>query len=122
MDRAVEGDQSPAFALVLWDAGTGSMQMKAIEQAAGVLAVQIDVLEVRTRADFEAAFASASRQGAGAVVMLSSAVVSMNIEDGRIVAKGTATLTWIQRARTFSRMLPAGAPPVDLSQVQDINL
>jgi outer membrane protein OmpA-like peptidoglycan-associated protein len=45
--------------------------------------------------------------------------VSFAIEGGRIVAKGSATLTWIQRARTFSRMLPA---PVDLSQVQDINL
>jgi len=47
--------------------------------------------------------------------------VTFAIEDGRIVAKGSATLTWLQRARTFSRMLPAGAPQVDLSQVQDIN-
>ena len=47
--------------------------------------------------------------------------VSFTIEGGRIVAKGAATLTWLQRARTFARMLPAGAPAVDLSQVQDIN-
>jgi outer membrane protein OmpA-like peptidoglycan-associated protein len=47
--------------------------------------------------------------------------VSFAIEGGRIVAKGSATQTWLQRARTFARMLPAGAPAVDLSQVQDIN-
>jgi outer membrane protein OmpA-like peptidoglycan-associated protein len=47
--------------------------------------------------------------------------VSFIIEDGRIVAAGTAPLTWIQRARASSRMLPAGGPPVDLSQVRDIN-
>jgi outer membrane protein OmpA-like peptidoglycan-associated protein len=47
--------------------------------------------------------------------------VTFSIEGGRIVAAGTAPLTWIQRARTFSRMLPAGAPPVDLSQVRDVN-
>ncbi|MGA6963871.1 MAG: OmpA family protein [Xanthobacteraceae bacterium] len=43
------------------------------------------------------------------------------LEDDRIVATGSAPLTWIQRARAFSRMLPVGAPAVDLSHVRDIN-
>ena len=47
--------------------------------------------------------------------------VSFIVEDGRIVAAGTAPLTWIQRARASSRMLPAGGPAVDLSQVRDVN-
>jgi outer membrane protein OmpA-like peptidoglycan-associated protein len=47
--------------------------------------------------------------------------VSFVVEDGRIVAAGTAPFTWIQRARASSRMLPAGGPPVDLSQVRDLN-
>jgi outer membrane protein OmpA-like peptidoglycan-associated protein len=47
--------------------------------------------------------------------------VVFTIEGDRIVAVGTAPLTWIQRARASSRLLPAGAPTVDLSQVRDIN-
>jgi outer membrane protein OmpA-like peptidoglycan-associated protein len=47
--------------------------------------------------------------------------VSLTIKGGRIVAAGTAPLTWIQRARASSRMLPAGVPPIDLSQVRDTN-
>ena len=43
------------------------------------------------------------------------------LEDDRIVATGSAPLTWIQRARASSRMLPAGAPSIDLSQVRDAN-
>jgi putative ABC transport system substrate-binding protein len=65
---------------VLWDVGTGSMQMKAIRQAAELLAVQIDVLEVRTRSDFEEAFVSATQRGADALLMLSSAVISTNAQ------------------------------------------
>jgi outer membrane protein OmpA-like peptidoglycan-associated protein len=47
--------------------------------------------------------------------------VSFTVEDGRIVAAGAASLTWIERARASSRMLPAGGPPVDLSQVRNVN-
>jgi outer membrane protein OmpA-like peptidoglycan-associated protein len=41
------------------------------------------------------------------------------LEDDRIVATGSAPLTWIQRARASSRMLAAGALSIDLSQVRD---
>ncbi|MGH7484692.1 MAG: OmpA family protein [bacterium] len=43
------------------------------------------------------------------------------IEGNRIVAAGSASLAWLQRARASSRMLPAGGPTVDLSQVRDVN-
>jgi outer membrane protein OmpA-like peptidoglycan-associated protein len=46
--------------------------------------------------------------------------VTLAIEGDQIVARGSATSTWIQRARTSSRMLPVGAPHVDFSQLKDI--
>jgi ABC-type uncharacterized transport system substrate-binding protein len=65
---------------VLWNPDAGPMQMKAVEQVAGLLAIQIDVLQVRTRSDFEEAFASAIRLRADAVVMLSDAVIGPNVQ------------------------------------------
>jgi OOP family OmpA-OmpF porin len=47
--------------------------------------------------------------------------VNFAIEGDRIVAVGSAPATWIQRARASSRLLPAGTPAVDLSQVRDAN-
>jgi outer membrane protein OmpA-like peptidoglycan-associated protein len=47
--------------------------------------------------------------------------VTLAVEGDRIVAIGSAPLTWIQRARASSRMLPAGALTVDLSQVRDLS-
>jgi len=63
---------------LLWDSATGPTQLKAIQKAAGPLAIQVDILEVRTRPEFDQAFASASRQGAGAVLMLSSPLIGAN--------------------------------------------
>ena len=47
--------------------------------------------------------------------------IKFAIDGDRIVAAGSASLAWIQRARGLSRMLPAGGPVVDLSQVRDVN-
>jgi outer membrane protein OmpA-like peptidoglycan-associated protein len=47
--------------------------------------------------------------------------VSLAVEGNRIVAQGAASSTWIERARAVGRMLPAGAPSLDLSRVQDVN-
>jgi putative ABC transport system substrate-binding protein len=65
---------------VLWNPDAGPMQMKAVEQVAGPLAIQIDFLEVRIRSDFEEAFASAIQLRAEAVVMLSDAVIGINVQ------------------------------------------
>jgi outer membrane protein OmpA-like peptidoglycan-associated protein len=48
--------------------------------------------------------------------------ITLAVEGDRIVAVGSAPLTWIQRARASGRMLPAGAPQLDLSQVQDLSM
>ena len=46
--------------------------------------------------------------------------VRLSIAGDRIVAEGSATPLWLSRARTAARMLPAGGPQLDLSQVQNV--
>jgi outer membrane protein OmpA-like peptidoglycan-associated protein len=46
--------------------------------------------------------------------------VTLAIAGDRIVATGSATPLWLSRARTAARMLPAGGPQLDLSQVQNV--
>lgn len=46
--------------------------------------------------------------------------VSLAVVGDHIAASGSAPSTWLQRARTAARLLPAGAPAFDLSQVRDI--
>ena len=48
--------------------------------------------------------------------------VTLALEGDRIVARGSAVSTWIQRARASGRMLPAGSPQLDVSQVEDIHV
>jgi outer membrane protein OmpA-like peptidoglycan-associated protein len=43
------------------------------------------------------------------------------VEGDHIVAQGSAASTWIERARTAGRILPAGGPSLDLSRLHDIN-
>ena len=47
--------------------------------------------------------------------------VTLAVEGDHIVAQGSAASTWIERARTAGRMLPAGGPSLDLSRVRDLN-
>jgi len=63
---------------VLWDPTTTKTQLTTIQAAAGILNLKLEVLEVRSRADLEAAFPSASRRAAGAVLMLSSPLLGAN--------------------------------------------
>jgi OOP family OmpA-OmpF porin len=46
--------------------------------------------------------------------------VTLSIAGDRIVATGSATPLWIARARQTARLMPAGGPQFDFSQVQDI--
>lgn len=48
------------------------------------------------------------------------ATVTLAIAGGRIVARGSAPSVWIARARATARMLPLGAPDLDLSTVKDL--
>jgi putative ABC transport system substrate-binding protein len=75
-----ENNPKLSRAIVLWDPTTGRTQMKAVEQAAVLLNIQLDVSEVRSPSDFDGAFASASRRGAGAVLMLSSPLIGPNVQ------------------------------------------
>jgi outer membrane protein OmpA-like peptidoglycan-associated protein len=47
--------------------------------------------------------------------------VTFAVDGQRIVARGSAPLGWIGRASAAARMLPAGGPTLDLSQVHDPN-
>lgn len=47
--------------------------------------------------------------------------INLSIAGGRIVALGSASIGWLQRARGYIRSLPDGAPLVDLSQVKDVS-
>jgi putative ABC transport system substrate-binding protein len=64
---------------VLWDPATGTMQKTAIEHAAKSLDLKLDILEVRIRADFGAAFVAAKERRAGAVLMLSSPLFGSSV-------------------------------------------
>ena len=47
------------------------------------------------------------------------ASVALSIENGHIVAKGSAPSHWLDEARMAARLLPPGAPAFDLSGVED---
>ncbi len=57
---------------VLWDASTGEPQFRAVAAAAPSLGLQLDSLPVRRPADLDAAFETARRQRAGALLQLAS--------------------------------------------------
>lgn len=45
--------------------------------------------------------------------------VTLAVEGDHIIAEGSAPSTWVERARTAGRLLPAGGPGLDLSRVRD---
>jgi outer membrane protein OmpA-like peptidoglycan-associated protein len=47
--------------------------------------------------------------------------ISLAIESDRIVALGSASAAWLQRARATANALPTGAAGVDFTQVQDLD-
>ena len=65
---------------VLWDPATGPSQVKAVEEAAGVLGVKLEILKTQRRDDIANAFAAATRLNVGAVLMLSSPVLMADLK------------------------------------------
>jgi putative tryptophan/tyrosine transport system substrate-binding protein len=63
---------------VFLDPATGPTQLKAVEAASETLDVKLAIVEVRGTADVEPAFQSITRQGARALLMLSSPFVGGN--------------------------------------------
>jgi putative ABC transport system substrate-binding protein len=121
---------------VLWDPNTGSMQKNAIAGAAEALKVTLEIVEVRTPSDFDEAFISASRDGAGALLMLSSPLISANVQKlaelailhklptitlfpdfaraGGLMAYGPNLLGAIQQAGGMIGKVLQGTSPADL--------
>ena len=64
---------------VLWDPATGSSQLKAIEDAAGLLGLKLEIIEARRRDDIDGAFVAASQLNVGALLMLSSPVLGADM-------------------------------------------
>jgi len=64
---------------VLWDPATGPSQVKAVE-AAGGLAVKMEILEAQRREDIAGAFVTATRLNVGAVLVLSSPVLLADLK------------------------------------------
>jgi putative ABC transport system substrate-binding protein len=67
---------SPALSrvAVIWDPRTGLAQLQAAEAAARTLRLQLQPLDVRTPADYDAGFRAATRERAGALLALSSPI------------------------------------------------
>jgi putative ABC transport system substrate-binding protein len=65
---------------VLLDSATGLSQVKAVEEAAGVLGLKLEILETRRRHDIANAFVTATRPSVGAVLVLSSPVLLADLK------------------------------------------
>ena len=65
---------------VLWDPATGTVQMKAVESAAKLMNVKLEILEVRGSANLDDAILAAGRKGVDAMLMLSSPMFATNPE------------------------------------------
>jgi putative ABC transport system substrate-binding protein len=66
---------------MMWDPGTGPVQVDAVTKTAAALNIQTDLLETKVRADYTGAFAVAKDRGAVAVIMLSSPLVPASVKD-----------------------------------------
>jgi putative ABC transport system substrate-binding protein len=65
---------------ILWDPATGHSQVKAVEEAARVLDIKLEILETHQRDDIGDAFVTAGRLSVGAVLMLSSPVLLADLK------------------------------------------
>jgi putative ABC transport system substrate-binding protein len=79
LELLVESNAQLAYIAVLWDPVTGPLQVEAVKKAAGSMNIQLEVLEVRQPSDFEGAFAAAAQRSVGAMILLSSPVISPNV-------------------------------------------
>jgi putative ABC transport system substrate-binding protein len=79
IELLVENDPKLSRLAVLWDPVTGSVQIESVKKVAESLKIQLVTLEIRRPSDFEAAFSAAIQRGAGAMVLLSSPLISANV-------------------------------------------
>jgi putative ABC transport system substrate-binding protein len=65
---------------VLWDPASARPPRNAIEQGANALSLQLDLIEVRSRSEFDGAFEQASKRAVDAVLMLPSPLIGANAQ------------------------------------------
>ena len=78
MELLKEAIPQLANVVVLWDPATGAVQKTAVETAAGILRIQLSIIEVRAAADLDGAFAAAAQRAPDALLMLSSPLFGTN--------------------------------------------
>jgi putative ABC transport system substrate-binding protein len=121
---------------VLWDPATALTPRNAVGQAARSLSIRVDILEVRTRSDFEEAFVTAHQREADAALILSSPLIGANAQPlaelaihyrlpavtlfpdfaraGGLLAYGVNILDMYRQAGTMVAKVLQGRKPADL--------
>ena len=124
---------------VLWDVGTGAVPGGAasmLEAAAWSLQLQLQHLKVRAVSDFEGAFKAAKKDGAGALLLMETPLMSRNgaliaelglrnqlpvmplyaviVEAGGLMSYGTNLPDLFRRAAIFVDKILRGANPADV--------
>jgi putative tryptophan/tyrosine transport system substrate-binding protein len=136
IELLVESNPKLSRAAALWDPVTGPVQVDSVKKAAESLNIELEILETRRTADFEEAFSIASRRGAGAMAMLSSPLISANVQmlaelsighripaitlfpdfarSGGLLAYGPNLLGLYRRVGVLAGNVLRGANPADL--------
>jgi len=80
LEMLVETSSNLSRVAVLWDPETGPVQMESIKRAGEGLKLQLNIIEVQRPSDFEGAFLVASQRSPGAMAILSSPLISPNVQ------------------------------------------
>jgi putative ABC transport system substrate-binding protein len=136
IELLVESNAKLSQVAALWDPITGPVQVESVKKAADSLNIKLEVLEVRRPSDFEGAFSLAIQRGAGAITMLSSPLISANVQmlaelsinhrvpaitlfpdfarTGGLLAYGPNVLGLFRRVGILAGNVLRGARPADL--------
>jgi putative tryptophan/tyrosine transport system substrate-binding protein len=121
---------------VLWDPGTAPTQLNAVKAAASSLNLRLELFEVRSRGDLQAAFPSATQRAVDGVVVLSSPLIGANTNllaelaltqklpavtlftdfarQGGLMAYGPNLLAHYRQAGVMAARILGGAKPAEL--------